>query len=112
MAVLNTSVLVHDIAHGSVIVPAGEAPEWVIPLIVNPAVWATPPEIPESDDSAEGDTSGGEPSAGGEPLERPNESGPGSALDKWVAYAAAHEVEHASDATRDEIVAAVAAAGK
>ena len=48
----------------------------------------------------------------GAALERPTESGPGSALEKWVAYAAAHEVEHAPEATKAEIVAAVTAAGK
>jgi len=47
----------------------------------------------------------------GDSLERPAESGKGSGMDKWVAYAAAHEVEIDPESSKDDIIAAVAAAG-
>jgi len=48
-----------------------------------------------------------------EPAEpvRPAESGPGSAKEKWLAYAASKGVEVSPDAAKEEIVAAVTAAG-
>lgn len=50
---------------------------------------------------------------GAEPqeVERPAESGPGSAKDKWVAYAAAKGVQVDADASKEDIVAAVTTAG-
>lgn len=44
-------------------------------------------------------------------VERPAESGPGSAKDKWLAYASAKGVEVDAEASKEDIVAAVTAAG-
>lgn len=44
-------------------------------------------------------------------MERPNESGPGSTKDQWLAYAAHHEVEVDQGASREDIISAVTAAG-
>lgn len=43
--------------------------------------------------------------------ERPNESGPGSAKEKWLAYAAFHQVEVDPAGSKDDIIAAVTTAG-
>lgn len=43
--------------------------------------------------------------------ERPTESGPGSAKEKWLGYAAFHNVEVPADASKDDVIAAVTAAG-
>lgn len=50
---------------------------------------------------------------GAEPqeVERPAESGPGSAKERWIAYAEAKGVTVSGDASKDDIIAAVAAAG-
>lgn len=47
----------------------------------------------------------------GDSSDRPAESGNGSGKDKWVAYAAAHEVEIEPESSREDIIAAVTAAG-
>lgn len=42
---------------------------------------------------------------------RPAESGPGSAKDKWLAYAEAFDVDVDADASKEDIIAAVTEAG-
>jgi len=44
-------------------------------------------------------------------VQRPAESGPGSAKDKWLVYAAAKGVEVDAEASKEDIVAAVTTAG-
>lgn len=41
----------------------------------------------------------------------PRRAGPGSAKDRWLAYAAANEVEVDPEASREEIIAALEAYG-
>ncbi len=43
--------------------------------------------------------------------ERPPVAGPGSAKEKWLAYAAFHNVAVGDDASKDDVIAAVTAAG-
>jgi len=52
-----------------------------------------------------------EPDASAAETDRPAESGPGSAKDKWLAYAASKGVDVSADAAKEEIIAAVTAAG-
>jgi len=49
--------------------------------------------------------------AGESDVERPAEAGPGSAKEKWLAYAAAKGVEVDAEASKEDIVAAVTTAG-
>lgn len=51
------------------------------------------------------------PVEGSDP-ERPAESGPGSAKDKWFAFAEFHGITVADDASKEDIIAAVTEAGK
>lgn len=52
------------------------------------------------------------PGEAGEAVQRPAESGPGSAKEKWLDYAKAKGVEVDGDASKDDIIAAVKAAEK
>lgn len=52
-----------------------------------------------------------EPEGAGGDVERPAEAGPGSAKEKWFAYAAHHKVTVDAEASKEDIIAAVAAAG-
>lgn len=80
-------------------------------LITNPDVWEgeedpapveVEPEAPEADPvrAPEGDG------------DEPPRSGKGSSKDAWAAFAAKHDVTVEDEATRDDIVAALTAAGK
>lgn len=71
--------------------PGDTVPADVAKRITNPDVW-------EGSDDAESDGP-------------PPRAGAGSSKDKWVAYAEANGVTVDEDATRDDIIAAVEAAG-
>ncbi len=60
-----------------------------------------------TDDEVVGEPQGFEPSD----MERPAEAGPGSAKEKWLAYAAAKGVEVDAEASKEDIVKAVSDAG-
>jgi len=102
------NVIVADESGGAFLCSAGlveaDLPGWAVEQIQNPNVWvedAAPAAAPVDPAAAvvdEGDAP-------------PPKSGPGSAKAAWVAYAQSHGVEVEDDATRDDIVAAVAAAG-
>lgn len=47
-----------------------------------------------------------------ESIERPAESGPGSAKDKWIEFAAQEGIEIDPESDKADIIAAVTAAGK
>jgi hypothetical protein len=90
---LGTFVTVHDEdAQAYTFGPGDTLPAWAEKAITNPAVWA--------DSASTGDDTD-------EPV-RPPESGKGSGLEAWEAYADALGVEYEYGANRDEIIAAVA----
>lgn len=84
--------------------PDDEVPAWAAAKITNPAAWAEPP------------TAVGVPSAAtaeGTPTpEPPPRGGPGSGAAAWRAYADQLGVTVADDAGRDDVIDAVAAAGR
>lgn len=81
--------------------PGDTVPAAAAKLITNPKAWAEAPEPEDTKPDA------AVPAADGVPPR----AGKGSSKDAWHAYASLHDVEHDPDATRDEIVAAVEAAG-
>jgi hypothetical protein len=90
---LNTTVHVHLPEGSKAYGPGDDVPKEHAALITNPKAWA-------DGDGEDGEDGGIPPRAG-----------KGSGKDAWVAYAAANDVDHDPDATRDEIVAAVESAG-
>lgn len=80
---------------GRTYAPGEKIPAEVVELIDNPAVWESDEE-PEDDEEPEG---------------LPPMSGKGSGRDAWAAYAQANGVAVDDDATRDQIVAGLEAAG-
>lgn len=74
--------------------PDDDLPDWVVTRLAdNPRVWAE----------------GEEPDAQSSGI--PPKKGRGASRDAWAAYAAANDVETAEDASRDDIIAALDAAG-
>jgi hypothetical protein len=103
MAKLTTTVHVHDDdGRTTVLGPGDTVPDWAVEKITNPDVWDEPP-TGEPDRKEDGGTSRND---GPPPM-----SGAGSGREAWAAYAAAHDVAVPDDAKRDDIVAAVQAAG-
>ena len=119
MATLNTHVGVHHPEHGSVLLSPGvEVPEWAIPLIENPEVWAEAPAAEDHAPDGEAETGGEdtEPSvpASETPAEDvpvPAKAGPKATAEAWAAYALAKGFEVAADATRSEIIEALEVEG-
>lgn len=106
------SRLIARVILDGVFVGPGEVPPEVAALITNPAAWeggqvpamqsapdSPAPEVPEPD------------GPGAPPMDPPPKAGRGSSVEAWAAYAAANGVEVPADAKRDDIVAALAAAG-
>jgi len=85
--------------------PDSDVPDDVASRITNPKAWADAAADPVTDepDPAPGDD--------GEASAPPPKGGPGSGRDAWVEYAESLGVVVDEDATRDEIIDAVADAG-
>ncbi len=69
--------------------PDSDVPSWAEEQITNPNAWA------DSDNGSEA----------------PPKAGKGSGKDAWADYAAANDVDVPDDASRDDIIAALDAAG-
>lgn len=82
--------------------PDDEVPDWAARLITNPDAWEGG-QAPSFDDVEDEDE---------DSPQVPPRGGPGSGAEAWRAYAAALGVEVASDASRDEVVAALEDQGK
>ncbi|GIF14792.1 hypothetical protein [Actinoplanes teichomyceticus] len=80
--------------------PADKLPDWAAKAITNPDVW----DGEESDEPAR-------PSAPA-PGAVPARSGPGSGVEKWREYATSQGVDVPEGASRDDMIAALDAAGK
>jgi hypothetical protein len=99
--------------------PDDDVPSDVAARITNPKAWAEPMDVegPPLLGSSTLAGAGGEPDpvetkrGPGESPKVPNRGGPGSGRDAWAAYAAAHSVEVAEGMSRDDIIAALDAAG-
>ncbi len=86
--------------NGSVYGPDDDVPADVAALISNPKAWAEQP-------------AGAQQKAGaGSESEIPPKGGAGSGAEHWRAYAAKVDVEIADDASREDVIAALEAAGK
>ena len=110
MRKLASTVHVHDPETGrSVVFMRGSTPpKRLQELIINPDVWDDEDPAPEPEDVEE-------PEALQAPQADPDEpprAGKGSSRDAWAAYAAGHGVTADDDASRDDIIAALVAAGK
>lgn len=102
MARLNTFVHVRDEhGHTHVFGPDENVPAWAEEAITNPKVWAEAPA---------GDPRAAEPK--GSLADEPPRSGKGSGRDAWAAYAAARGVDVPDGAGREDIISALAEAGK
>lgn len=88
---LRANVVVGGVMYG----PDSDVPADVAAQITNPKAWAEQP------------VSEGE----GRSVEVPPRAGKGSSREAWAEYAAAVKVDVDDDATRDDIIAAVEAAG-
>lgn len=84
--------------------PGDTPPKWAADQIKNPDAW---------DGGHHEDTDGGDgPDGGGEHEQPPPKGGPGSTLEAWQSYALRFEqVEIDDDMTREQIIAALDAAG-
>jgi hypothetical protein len=76
--------------------PDDEVPAWAAERITNPSAWAEDP------------ADGGEAPNADAP---PPRHGKGSGREAWSAFAAGHGVQVENDASRDDIIAALEAAG-
>lgn len=76
--------------------PGDSAPTWALPQLTNPKVWEDG-EVPSDDSTDDGP---------------PPKGGPGSGVDKWVAYAEANGVALTDDQkkSREDVIAALDAA--
>lgn len=77
--------------------PTDDLPDWAAAQITNPGAWE-----------------GGEVPVSGAPERTPGvppRGGAGSGKEAWAAYAASKDVQVPPDATRDDIVVALEAAG-
>lgn len=79
--------------------PDDDVPSWAAKQITNPKAWAG------------SDTETPEPTADATAGEPPPKAGRGSNREAWVAYAQASGVQVDDDASRDDVVAALDAAG-
>lgn len=98
MAALIENVHVFDadgVAH--VFGPGADVPDWAAKLITNPAAWD---EVPEAADGE-----------GGDEVAIPSRGGAGSGAGAWAEYAKAKGFEVPADASREEIIEALAAEG-
>lgn len=106
---LNTTIHVHVDGASRVYGPADEVPDEVAALITTPGVWADNAEgtdQPDEADNAEG-TDEVPDKVGG----LPPKQGKGSGVKAWRAYADTKGFETDDDISRDEIIAALDAAG-
>jgi hypothetical protein len=86
-------------------------PERIQTLITNPDVWEGEEEAPVVEAAAE--TPAPVKTAAVAPDgDEPPRSGKGSSKDAWAAFAATHGVAVDDEASRDDIIAALVAAGK
>ena len=114
--------------------PEDRLSDWAVAAISNPDVWdgQAPPQAPEPepapaavDQSAElarlrqriAELESARPDADsdtgpGQPVEAPPRGGPGSGAPEWRAYARSLDVQVADDATREDVINALEAAGK
>jgi hypothetical protein len=113
---LNATVTVHDDkGNPHAFGPADTVPAWARKLITNPDVWVDS----DSDDAADPDTgsdsggSGGDKTGGdtGRSDGPPPKSGAGSGAKAWRGYAEAEGVTVDEKASRDDVIAALEAAG-
>lgn len=106
-----------DAGQSHVFGPDDQVPDWAAEKITNPAAWDgdAPADGPsdeqdaptdEPPDDEDGPADGDAPDDG-----PPPQSGRGGGRAAWAAYAAANDVEVADGATRDDIIAALNAAG-
>lgn len=120
MAKLRTYVHIDGRAYG----PEDTVPAAVAAKISNPDVWDGPAPARAGSGIAAQPGAGGvlpvtlqeKSGSGAHPAadagsDVPPKGGAGSGKDAWAAYAAKHDVKVADDATRDDIVAALDAAG-
>lgn len=82
--------------------PSDTVPAWAQKAITNPGAW----EDGESNADA-----GAGPAAAGDTPAIPPKGGAGSAAENWRGYARSQGVDVAEDATREDVVAALEAAG-
>lgn len=115
---LNTFVHVHQDGESFAFGPGETIPGALAELITNPDVWDDEPETVAvaatvvststvSSDASSDETVDDDPEPGG----IPPKSGKGSGVPAWRAYADANGFETDDDVTRDEIIAALTAAG-
>lgn len=98
---LNTFVHVHDENGAAQIFgPSDDLPDWAANAITNPDVWADRGEAAPVDEPEAPVGDGPPPKGGG-----------GSGAPAWREYAAKHNVEVADNASRDDVIAALDAAG-
>jgi hypothetical protein len=118
MAKLNTTVHVNGVAYG----PGKDIPSAVAAQISNPDVWeggkapsnagsAVTPQPALQLSVTRAEAAAPPPAASAATSEVPRKGGAGSGKDAWAAYAAAKGVQVPDDATRDDIVTALDAAG-
>lgn len=110
MRKLASTVHVHDPETGrSVVFQRGSTPpKRLQALITNPDVWEDGAPEPEPVKEEPVDV----PAEVQSDSDEPPRSGKGSSKDAWAEYAAVHGVDFDEDGTRDDIIAAMVAAGK
>lgn len=96
---LTANVYVDGVLYG----PAGKSPSKdVAEQITNPKAWSGKADAEDSGSSGSGSGSGNG---------IPPKGGAGSGVDAWKAYAGKLDVKVADDASRDDVIAAIEAAG-
>lgn len=90
--------------------PGEELPDWAAEQITNPDVWEgeLPAHLDEEGNVQERVATRVEPQA---EMAEPPRAGKGSGRDAWAAYASHRGVDVADDASRDDIVNALAERG-
>lgn len=82
--------------------PSDTVPAWAQKAITNPGAW---------EDGGSAAEAGGPDTGGDTPPAIPPKGGAGSAAENWRGYARSQGVDVAEDATREDVVAALEAAG-
>ena len=96
-------VLRHPDGGSPVFLPAGsELPGWAAGMVGEHALETAPAPAPRANPDPVPARAAAQP---------PPKAGPGSGRTRWAEYADAHSVQVLVDDTRDDIIAAVAAAG-
>ena len=104
--------VVDDEGETHILGPEDDVPGWAAKRITNPKAWAGSPSLESAAGGGDGRKQGTSPSgSGAAPGGPPPKAGAGSGLEAWLAYAKDQGFDIDGEPKRDELIAALEAAG-